>query len=780
MAITDGMNPQQTQAITAGAGPVMVLAGPGSGKTGVLTRRIAYLVSEMNVRSWNIMAVTFTNKAAREMRERVEKLLDGNLRGIMMGTFHSTCARIMRRESAELERYGYAKDFVIFDSDDQKQVVKSAIKELNLDDKRFQPARMLNQISAAKDKLITPDIYASTDYISTVVKRIYEQYQATLVANNAMDFDDLLLNTVRLFDDAPHVLAKYQEQYQHLLVDEFQDTNTVQYSLITRLASLHRNIFAVGDSDQSIYKWRGADYRNIEKFRTEYPDAQQILLEQNYRSTQIILDAAKAVIQRNPNRVHKELFTDRSGGAKIDIKEAYNETEEADQIVNTISMGVLAGRQPGDYAVMYRTNAQSRSIEEAFLRAGLPYRLVGAQRFYGRREIKDIIAYLRLVHNLRDEVSFRRAINTPTRGIGAKTLQKLLAWGAQLGMQGGEAVIALATQPGLQHPFSGRALNSLNRFGNFLNGWVMLRNELSVSQLLDKILDEIDFKGYLEDGTDEGRDRWLNVMEFRGVAEDAADGSLVEFLEQIALVADADTVEQGANAPTLLTLHASKGLEFPVVFIAGAEEGILPHSRSFEDGEEMAEERRLFYVGLTRAEDKVYVSYAFRRTTYGMSDVATPSRFLSDIPDALVLGGNQLAGRHEQAVERMSDWSWSNDRNRSDTYHVGSRGSQGSYGSPRGERRRAAQTQYRNSQPFKTNKTMPKKNLPRPRSEERAERAAAIEKQYKSGQKVRHSKFGEGMVIESKVTGTDEEVTVAFTEHGIKRLAASFAKLEVI
>ena len=799
--LTNGLNPPQAEAVTAGLGPVLVLAGPGSGKTSVLTRRIAYLVQQMNIAPWQIMAVTFTNKAAKEMRERVEQILGENLRGIMMGTFHSTCARILRRETAALAAFGYQQNFVIFDADDQKQVVKSALKELNLDDKKFNPRNMLSQISAAKDKLITPELYNSADYISTVVKRVYEQYQRTLVANNAMDFDDLLLNTVRLFDEAPEVIAKYQQQFQYVLVDEFQDTNTVQYSLLTRLAAGHRNIFVVGDSDQSIYKWRGADFRNIQKFRDEFPECKQLLLEQNYRSTQTILEAAKAVILKNPERVHKDLFTTRKGGPKIDISEAYNETEEASEIVNRIAMGVREGREPGDYAVMYRTNAQSRVIEEAFLRAGVPYRLVGATRFYGRREIKDLIAYLRLIHNLRDDVSFTRAVNTPTRGIGAKTIQNIKAWGATVGLQGGECLIMVATDPNIEHPFKGRALKSMTRFGNLLNGWVMVRDQMSVGQLLDKVIEQINFKTHLDDGTDEGRDRWENVKEFVGVAKSDPEMTLVDFLEQVALIADADTVEAGANAPTLLTLHASKGLEFPVVFITGCEEKILPHSRSLDNGDEMAEERRLFYVGITRAKDKVYLSYAFRRSLYGMSDVATPSRFLMDVPDDLVYGGNKLAQRREQAQSRMSSWSWDTSPSPSrSSGSAGSRGSHGAYGSERGSRRRSMQPKYSNSQPFKPSQNRPKpasrpkpssKPLPKPnsakqsardrardRARERAQSRPPAEQQYKSGQKVSHAKFGDGIVVQSKMKGGDEEVTVAFRDHGIKRLAASFAKLE--
>ena len=784
--LTNGLNPPQVQAVTAGLGPVLVLAGPGSGKTSVLTRRIAYLVQQMNIAPWQIMAVTFTNKAAKEMRERVEKLLGDNLRGIMMGTFHSTCARILRRETATLAMFGYEQNFVIFDADDQKQVIKSALKELNLDIKRFNPRQLLSQISAAKDKLITPELYTSADYVSTVVKRVYEQYQRTLVANNAMDFDDLLLNTVRLFDEAPEVIAKYQRQFQYLLVDEFQDTNTVQYSLLTRLAATHRNIFVVGDSDQSIYKWRGADFRNIQKFRDQFPETIQLLLEQNYRSTQTILEAAKAVILKNPERVHKELFTTRKGGPKIDISEAYNETEEASSIVDKIAMGVREGREPGDYAVMYRTNAQSRVLEEAFLRAGVPYRLVGAQRFYGRREIKDLIAYLRLIHNLRDDVSFTRAVNTPTRGIGAKTVQKIKDWGASVGLQGGESVIMVATDRNIKHPFKGRALNSMTRFGNLLNGWVMVRDQMPVGQLLEKVIEQINFKTYLDDGTDEGRDRWENVKEFVGVAKDDPEAMLVDFLEQVALIADADTVEATANAPTLLTLHASKGLEFPVVFITGCEEKILPHSRSLHDGDEMAEERRLFYVGITRAKDKVYLSYAFRRSLYGMSDVATPSRFLMDVPDALVHGGNKLAQRRETAQDRMASWSW--DSKPQPARSAGSRGAHGAYGSDRGSRRRPSKPTNRQSYKPPQNRPKPrpepKKSLPAPNrardaARQRARAQPTVEQQYKSGQKVSHAKFGDGIVVQSKMRGGDEEVTVAFREHGIKRLSASFAKLEV-
>lgn len=782
-SLTGGLNQAQRAAVTAGTGPILVVAGPGSGKTRVLTHRIAYLVRELGIAPWEIMAVTFTNKAAREMRERVEKLLGGDLRGIMLGTFHAACVRLLRREADALAGMGYGREFAIFDADDQKQVVKQALAALNLDDKKFTPQRMLTGIGAAKDAQLLPADYPTPDYISGVIKRVYERYQATLVANNAMDFDDLLLNTVRLFDLFPDVLARYRQRYRYLLVDEFQDTNTVQYALLARLAGEHRNLFVVGDADQSIYKWRGADYRNLQRFHDDFAGAQTVVLEQNYRSTQIILDAAQAVIRRNPNRIDKALFTTRTGGERITIKEAYNEAEEADQIVRAISLLTAQRRyQPGDFAVMYRTNAQSRALEEAFIRAGLPYKLVGATRFYGRREVKDVIAYLRLVHNLRDEVSLERVINVPRRGIGPGALQQLRDWSAQLGLQGGEALVKLATEPGAPHPFNARTARALTEFGRLLAQWRQLRTTVPVGELLDHILTAVEYRAYLEDGTDEGADRWNNVLELKGVAEQEPGLLLAEFLEQVALVADVDNLEEAANAPTLLTLHAAKGLEFPVVFIVGLEDGLLPHSRTFEDAEEMAEERRLFYVGLTRAKDRLYLYYAFRRNLYGQSDMAQPSRFLTDIPSELVEGGNLLARRRDEAQQRVTSWHWG-DSAASTAWNVGSRGASSSYSGERSARPRP--------QPFDpaaaaaSAKAAPPARPPLPKTrsaeaDEEPDRPRAPQLRHAVGQRVRHAKFGEGVVVETKLTGDDEEVTVAFPGVGVKRLAASFAKLQVI
>ncbi len=759
----NGLNEQQQTAVTSSLGPVLVLAGPGSGKTRVLTHRIAYLVQEMNVPPWQILSVTFTNKAAKEMRHRVEGIMDGRLRGLTMGTFHSVCARILRQEVDNMLYYD--RNFVIFDTSDQQQVVKQALHDLNLDDKKFQINKMLNGISNAKNELLTPEMYTATNYIAEVTKRIYTRYQAILQSNNAMDFDDLLMNVVTLFNDSPEVLAKYQQRYQYILVDEFQDTNTAQYALLQRLAAIHGNILVVGDSDQSIYKWRGADYRNINRFREAYPDAKIILLEQNYRSTQIILDVAKAVIKPNPNRVHKELFTERKGGNKVILQESYDEREEAERIINTIQNLMLNGRSFSDFAVMYRTNAQSRAIEEKFVYNNLPYKLVGATQFYKRREVKDLIAYMRLIHNPADSVSFNRVINTPTRGIGSKTQEQLRDWAFGNGRSPTAALVELVTNSEIQHPFRNRALKALSNFGNMFHAWSTVRDEMNVGELMDLILEQTSYRSYIDDGTDEGRERWENVMELRGVAVSDDELSLTDFLEQVALVSETDNMEETANAVTILTLHAAKGLEYPVVFLVGVEDGVLPHSRSFDDPESMAEERRLFYVGITRAEDQLYLSHAFRRTFYGETSLATPSRFLRDVPMELV-EENGRQQKKKKKVNTSKSWEWSS----------------GSSQPSRTQTRR--QTKRK---PWSNTPTPPKRNLPAPNS---ASRNARIDNdrtptgpqtaQYQTGQRVRHAKFGEGTVIESKLTGSDEEVSVAFAEVGVKKLAASFAKLEKI
>jgi DNA helicase-2/ATP-dependent DNA helicase PcrA len=731
------LNPQQRAAVTARPGPTLILAGPGSGKTRVLTQRIAYLVGQLGVPPRSIMAVTFTNKAAREMKARVETLLaeQGGLRGLTIGTFHAICARLLRREAAHLP---VTSDFVIYDDADQQALMKLALKELNLNDKQYAPQKMLNKISTAKNELIGPEEYAASTYIDEIVKRVYERYQKLLAVNNALDYDDLLMMAVRLLNGQADVLARYQRYYEHILVDEFQDTNTAQYALLKQLAQKHRNLYCVGDPDQSIYKWRGADYRNVRRFQEDYPDAEVLLLEENYRSTQLILDAAMAVIDRHPGRTRKQLFTQRQGGVELYAHEAYNEQEEAQFVVDTISELERNGQyEPGDCAVMYRTNAQSRAVEEAFVYAHMPYKLVGAQRFYGRKEIKDIIAYLRLVHNPADSVSLLRVINTPPRGLGAKALEQLNTTAGAAGVPAAEILHDLAAN-GAQSPFAtyfaGKAGAALAGFGKLLDRWRQAKEELPVAELFDRIVDDVAYADFVNDGSEEGLERWGNVMELRGAAVESPGTGLSEFLEQVALVSDQDTLSEEGQAATLLTLHAAKGLEFPVVFIVGLDEGVLPHQRSFDDPEAMHEERRLMYVGMTRAKDRLYLVRAFRRSIYGDSGPSEASRFFDDIPERLLKGNlSRKQAKAEAYFQKATRWD-----------------------SGSGERGRAG-AGARTSRP-----------------------AAPATTRYKSGQRVKHKLFGEGIVIESKVRGDDEEVDVAFEAVGLKRLVAAIANLEVL
>jgi DNA helicase-2/ATP-dependent DNA helicase PcrA len=1089
--LLDGLNPQQQQAVMAGTGPVLVLAGPGSGKTRVLTHRIAYLIGYLGVRPYHVLAVTFTNKAAREMEARVENLLGQSTRGLTLGTFHAVCARILRREAEHLP---FDSNYVIFDADDQLSIVKRVLKDLNVNDKLYRPQGVHAAISNAKNELILPDAFPVQTYRDEVIKRVYERYQQALLTSNALDFDDLLLWTAHLLEEQPAVRERYARRYEHILVDEFQDTNMAQYTLLRHLASFHRNIFVVGDADQcfppetpvqtpegaqpiadlqageqviaasgrgsvlaarvnrvgkrhfegelvavktqkglsfratpnhivftrlglnpglhyvylmyrrdkgyrigvasharsdgtnthkqiglrvrsnqekadkmwvlrvcedradayywesfyaftygvpttvfdaagrsmkftqekidrlyaqidtrtnarrlmedlgldenyphyrpqgtfrnlvnlryfgdgrktksspwhahrvdlwssedelaqklksqgyhprirsrnnwrigfsrlhyddihaaarklsddlggaeivvgaflvdkgdsplsprfalmpasqlhpsmilavaqdgeivedvitevhrepyegdvydlevdnlhnylaggivvhnSIYRWRGADYRNVLRFEQDFPDAQVILLEQNYRSTQTILDTAMAVIDRNPNRKRKQLFTERGRGPKVILRETYDDREQAAFVVETIAKQVARqNRQPGDFAVMYRTNAQSRVLEEAFLAAGLPYKLVGAQRFYGRREIKDVIAYLRLVHNPNDQVSLDRVINTPTRGIGSKTQVALRTEARKLNLTPGELLLTLAA--GDESPqaerFTRRALLALSRFAKMLSTWIALRAELPPRDLMDKILEDTNYRTYIDDGTDEGRSRWENVVELRRLAAEYRDEGMEAFLEDVALVSDQDTLDADANVPTLLTLHAAKGLEFPVVFIVGLNDGTLPHIRSFDEPESMQEERRLFYVGITRAKDQLYLLHSLNRYTYGYAEPAEPSRFIADIPDDLL--DDARPGRQKRKSRRAAAGyeSWT-------------------LPSPKGGAAR---------------------KKPKPKM------------QYSPGMKVEHSVWGEGMVLNAKLDGDDEIVDIFFDSVGLKRVVAAMAKLKI-
>ena len=730
MDLLAGLNPAQRQAVTAPLGPVLVLAGPGSGKTRVLTHRIVYSILERGVRPSQIAAVTFTNKAAREMGARVAALLGqagGPSGRVYLGTFHALCARVLRREG---DRLPVGPDFVIFDDDDQQSLVRQAIKDLNLDPKQYAPGKIHAAISAAKNELIESAQYTATSYFGEIVRRVYDLYQRALVANRALDFDDLLLVTVRLLRDELEVRARYRTLFRHILVDEFQDTNTAQYALLRLLyppegasteAGEARDLFVVGDADQSIYRWRGADYRNVHRFLQDYPGAPQILLEQNYRSTQTILDAAMGVIDRSPGRVRKRLFTDRGRGIPLTLHEAYDESDEAVYVLETIQALARSGEvRPGDVAVMYRTNAQSRALEEAFIRAGRPYRLVGAQRFYGRREIKDVLAHLRLILNPADLISLMRILNVPPRGLGAKSLDALTRAAAAAGIPAGQVVLDLGRGGDSRFAAAvpGKAGAVLAAFGRRLQGWIELRPRVPVAELMDRALDEVGYRGYIDDGTEEGVGRWENVMELRSVAAEFPEQGLAGFLEQVALVSDQDTLTDTVDAPTLLTLHAAKGLEFPVVFLIGLDDGVLPHQRSLDDSEAMAEERRLFYVGITRAKDRLYLVRAFRRRSFGTSGVTDPSRFLEDVPADVVEGSLTPSHDRQEAIfRRQTRWD------------------------------------------------------PAP---------AVIEARFRAGMRVTHPTFGEGVVLEARLDRDDEEVTVAFPGAGVKRLAASVARLEVL
>jgi DNA helicase-2/ATP-dependent DNA helicase PcrA len=728
--ILHNLNPQQKEAVTANPGQILVLAGPGSGKTRVLTQRIAYLIYAMGVKPYQLLAVTFTNKAAREMESRVKRILTEDLEGLWLGTFHAICARLLRHEAQFLP---FNENYVIMDSDDQEALVKRVFKELDLDDKLYNPFAIREMISRAKNNLVLPKEFVTRSYMEEVARRVYERYQQLLENNNAVDFDDLLLWAVRLLEDQPEVRAKYAQRFAHVLVDEFQDTNLAQYEIVRLFSSVHHSLFVVGDEDQSIYRWRGADYRNILRFEADYPKARKILLEQNYRSTQNVLNAARAVIDQNKTRTPKALFTDRGEGQPITLYEAVDDYDEAAFAVDSIRQQLETNEHTGgDFAIMYRTNAQSRLLEEAFLRASIPYRLVGAQRFYGRREVKDLIAFLRLVHNPDDEISLGRVINIPPRGIGEKTLVTLQLVCRQRAISAGQLLIDLGEKgedSQFWADFSNRGGVVLADFGRQLAKWRKLNESSPLPEVFDRILQDSGYKEYIEEGSEIGQSRWENVLELRRLAFEFSELGMNAFLENVALVSDQDTLPETLNAPTLLTLHAAKGLEFPVVFIIGLDDGWLPHNRSFDEPEQMAEERRLFYVGITRAKDQLYLVRADQRSSFGSFTLTQPSRFLNDIPEKLLKRqGVHIQRSHSQRYGALERWE---------------------------------SLQQSGSQ-----KKQPKSNPVTPR--------------FRPGMRVLHATWGEGMVIECRVQDDDEVLGVAFESVGIKRLAASLAKLEII
>ena len=715
MDVLDGLNPAQREAVEAIEGPLLILAGPGSGKTRVIAHRVAYLIKVWGVSPYRILAVTFTNKAAREMKERLYHLLGSSVEELTLGTFHAICARILRREAAHIS---LDPRFVIYDDDDQLRLVKRSLQELGIDPKRYFPRVFLSAISAAKSRLFTSEDYVkySRSYFDEVVQRVYQRYQELLGESKALDFDDLLMKTVYLFRHCPEVLSKYQQRYLHVLIDEFQDTNIAQYVLARQLAGKYRNICVVGDPDQSIYSWRFADLRNILSFESDYPEARVVYLEQNYRSTKTILEVAKCVISANRQRKEKRLWTEKEIGVPITVAETYTEQEEAQFVVseveNLVSQGLF---RPVDCAVMYRTNAQSRAVEESFLRYGMPYKLVGGIRFYERREVKDAIAYLKLIHNPYDSVSLSRVINLPPRGIGQRTLDELSRWAKELSLPVYAALQIVADETGDEkYPFNPRTARALTNFLTMLNELITRTDELNVVELFDLVIERSGYREYILEAQD-GEDRWDNILELRTVAGEyrhlAPQEGLSSFLEGVTLVSDVDSFDEKVDAVTLITLHAAKGLEFPVVFIVGNEEGLLPHRRSFDDPNQMEEERRLCYVGITRAKERVYLLRAFRRSFMGSTGPTLPSGFLLDIPPHLMMTPSQYARRER---------------------------------------------------PVTAQPPSPKAPL-------------------KAGDHVRHSVFGEGIVVNCLSTRDDQELTVAFKgEAGLKRLLLSLAPLERI
>ncbi len=752
-AILDPLNPEQRAAVTHGEGPLLILAGAGSGKTRVLTHRIAYLVRDLGVAPAAILAVTFTNKAAREMRERLARLLgEAALADLTVGTFHAFCSRLLRREGPLV---GIDRSFAIYDEADQRALVRQAMSEAGYSERIFAPGAIAAVISASKNELRGPADLASSghDQLERVAAAVWTRYDALLRENNAVDFDDLLLLACRLFEISDRALERWQDRYSHILVDEYQDTNRAQYVLLRYLSGFRQNLAVVGDDDQSVFSWRGADVRNILDFERDYPTAVVVKLEQNYRSTQRILDAAYSVVRNNGARKEKRLWTERTGGAAVVVVEAHDERHEAEQIAREIERLGRDGEAKGarDVAVLYRTNAQSRAIEDVFRRFDLPYQVVGGVSFYERREVKDVLAYLRLLRNPLDGVALARVLNVPPRGLGTKTQERLLAFARARSLAPSLALLDAESIDDVPR----RQQAALVAFGRLL---ARLRDQIAIRDLpdlLDEVLVASGYATYLKDGTDEGEERYENVLEIRSLAEEfdelPREEQLPAFLEQVALVSDQDQLEEAKPVATLITLHAVKGLEFPIVFLTGMEESVFPHARSLEHEAQLEEERRLCYVGITRAMHRCYLSYARRRMLFGRTNANPPSRFLMELPSE----GVEYRGVVPR--EERDDWEeldWERGRERYE------------------ERRSARRSAVLAGLPPGWG------GEPTPAQVNRAARAAAsAETRFKAGDRVRHATFGDGMVVSSATRGEDEEVTVAFPGRGVKKLMASFANL---
>lgn len=736
---TYGLNPQQAEAVINTEGPMLIMAGAGSGKTKVLTCRVANLLQK-GVRPYRILAITFTNKAAAEMRERVNNMSGPAAKDVWLFTFHAFCARFLRMEIDKLP--GYGGNFAIYDTADSQNLIKQILKEMNLDDKRFQPSGILSRISNAKNALQDAAAFArqAGDFYEQKVADIYSRYEQKLQLNNALDFDDLLMLSIKLLQENKEVREKYQDRFDYLLVDEYQDTNHAQYLLTKFLAAKHRNICVVGDADQSIYGWRGADIQNILDFEKDYPDAKVIKLEQNYRSTQIILDAANAVIENNTGRKPKNLWTENKSGADIIYFQAVDERDEARFVIEQLqNLQRTENKKLGDMAILYRTNTQSRIFEEMLIKSGISYNMVGGLKFYERKEIKDIIAYLRVIFNPADSLSLLRIINVPKRGIGDASLAKIQAYAAANNVSLFEAVSNAAAIDGL----SSRFVSKLDDLAGIIFELMNLASEAPVEDLINRVLRDT---GYLEEleneRTPQAQSRIDNLHELISVAQEFAaseeENNLENFLAHVALVSDIDDTELGEDAITLMTLHSSKGLEFPVVFLVGMEEGLFPHARTLMDETEIEEERRLCYVGITRAKEKLFLSSTKMRTIYGNTVTYPPSRFLQEIPARLV-----------KTIKRQERFSaLENFKQVSEKYSA--------------RPQKPAST-------FNPHSFMPQKP---------AAAAGGTGTRFNIGDRVSHSKWGEGMVVSVKDSPDGQEVKVAFAGAGVRSLLTKYAVLK--
>jgi len=756
MNLLEGLNEKQHEAVTTTEGPSLVIAGAGSGKTKVLTHKIAYLIKEKQVKPWEILAITFTNKAANEMKTRIEGLIGEISKDMWVGTFHSICVRILRRF---IDRIGYDTSFVIFDTSDQKSLMKQCLKELNVSDKLFTERAVLSEISNAKNEMLTPMQYtlkANGEFRKEQIAKIYDLYQRKLKQNNAIDFDDIINCTIQVLTENPDCLEYYSDKFKYILVDEYQDTNKAQFTLITLLAARHGNITVVGDNDQGIYSFRGADISNILNFEKDFPGTKIIKLEQNYRSTKFILDAANAVIKNNPKKYEKNLWTSKEEGSLPELHISDNEYEEANFIVEQIEhLKREEYYKNSDFTVLYRTNAQSRSIEDIFRRENMPYKIIGGLKFYERKEIKDTIAYLRLIHNTADNLSLQRVINEPKRGIGKTSLEKIenISIANNISMY---QVIKRADEFGLNKVF----LNS-REFVQTIEGLVSKKEELSIMQIVTEVLNKSGYTKALElENTVEAESRLANLEEFLTVVgefeEEYAENSLAEFLESVTLASDIDGLEETEDSVTLMTLHSAKGLEFPAVFLVGMEEGLFPSYKSIGEQRELEEERRLCYVGITRAKEHLYITCAKQRTIFGSTTCNRISRFVEEIPKELLLG-SELIGK-KTPIKEDNEWNYG--------VSVGATISRPNFGGIPQRKTTQNAFGFRTAESFLNTISKPKQ-------------VAMDLSQYKMGQEVYHKKFGEGVITEVEQEGDDLKLDIEFAKVGHKRLMAKYAGLEI-